>query len=69
MNMRQLYSSWKMAAFLAAAPLALATAPAFAMGRPPHGVPGPVAGAGLAYAAAAGGYYLFRCWRRKKSGQ
>ncbi|HET6378309.1 MAG TPA: hypothetical protein VFG05_08410 [Methylocella sp.] len=67
--MRQLYSSWKMAALLAVAPLSLAATPAFALGRVPHGVPGPVAGAGLAYAAAAGGYYLFRRWRKKKSGQ
>jgi len=35
-----------------------------------HGVPGPIAGAGLAYlAVAGGGYYLARLWRKRKSGK
>ena len=29
--------------------------------------PGPVAGAGLGYLALAGGYYVFRRWRRRKT--
>jgi len=36
---------------------------------PTVGVPGPIAGAGLVYfALAGGGYYLFRRWRKNRSG-
>jgi len=32
-----------------------------------NGVPGPIAGAGLGYLALAGGYYLYRRWRKQNA--
>ncbi len=56
---------------LLAAALVLASAapPAIALGRcvgcgP---APGPVAGAGIGFLAAAGGYYLYRRWRKQNT--
>lgn len=34
-----------------------------------HGAPGPIAGAGIAYLAIAGGYYAVRRWRNRKAGE
>ena len=46
--------------------LMLAAFPAFAA-VPARAVPGPVAGAGLAYLVIAGGYYIVRRWRGQKT--
>jgi hypothetical protein len=59
---------------LFAAALALAAAPALALGptginQPGIPAPGPVAGAGLAFLVLAGGYYAVRRWRKQNPGE
>lgn len=51
----------------AALVLALAASTAIAGNRHHHGhgVPGPIVGAGVGYLALAGGYCLYRRWRKQ----
>ncbi|MGH6823662.1 MAG: hypothetical protein ACRECP_09350 [Methylocella sp.] len=55
--------------------VALAAAPAIARGPAClacgtySAVPGPIAGAGLAYLVLAGGYYVVRRWRKRNNGE
>jgi hypothetical protein len=44
--------------------LALATSTALAA-KKGKGIPGPIAGASIGYVALAGGYYLYRRWRKQ----
>jgi len=60
--------------FLVAAGLVLALAASSAIAggnrhNRGHGVPGPIVGAGLGYLALAGGYYLYRRWRKQNTGE
>ena len=52
--------------------LALAASPALAdnnNNNNNHEAPGPIAGAGLGYLVLAGGYYVFRRWRKQNTGE
>ncbi len=55
---------------VAAFALSLVVFPAIAQGLRgggPKPAPGPIAGAGIGYLALAGGYYLYRRWRKQNT--